>query len=94
MNSNSDKLSVTILGSGTCVPSLKRSSCSVLMKAGDNILLFDSGAGTMRRLLEAGIEIYDVSFVFFSHFHPDHTGELASFLFLTNTRMRAAGEFR
>ena len=81
MNSNSDKLSVTILGSGTCVPSLKRSSCSVLMKAGDNILLFDSGAGTMRRLLEAGIEIYDVSFVFFSHFHPDHTGELASFLF-------------
>jgi ribonuclease BN (tRNA processing enzyme) len=78
---NSGKLSITILGSGTCVPSLKRSSCSVLMRTGDQILLFDSGSGTMRRLLEAGVEIYDVSFVFYSHFHPDHTGELASFLF-------------
>jgi ribonuclease BN (tRNA processing enzyme) len=81
MSSNPDKLSVTILGSGTCVPSLKRSSCSVLMRTGDNILLFDTGAGTVRRLLEAGVKIYDVSFVFYSHFHPDHTGELASFLF-------------
>ena len=81
MISNPDKLSVTILGSGTCVPSLKRSSCSVLMRTGDNILLFDSGAGTMRRLLEVGVEIYDVSFLFYSHFHPDHTSELVPFLF-------------
>ncbi len=81
MSSNPDTLSVTILGSGTCVPSLKRSSCSVLMRTGEAILLFDTGAGTIRRLLEAGVEIYDVSFVFYSHFHPDHTGELASFLF-------------
>ena len=81
MISNDDKLSVTILGSGTCVPSLKRSSCSALMRTGDNLLLFDSGVGTMRRLLEAGVEIFDVSFIFYSHFHPDHTGELAPFLF-------------
>jgi ribonuclease BN (tRNA processing enzyme) len=81
MSSNPGKFSVTILGSGTCVPSLKRSSCSVLIRTGTNILLFDSGAGTMRRLLEAGVEIYDVSIVFYSHFHPDHTGELPSFLF-------------
>jgi ribonuclease BN (tRNA processing enzyme) len=81
MISNNNKLSVTILGSGTCVPSLKRSSCSVLTRIGDDILLFDTGAGTMRRLLEAGVEIFDVSFIFYSHFHPDHTGELASFLF-------------
>jgi len=81
MITNHNKLSVIILGSGTCVPSLKRSSCSVLLRTGDNILLFDSGAGTMRRLLEAGVEIFDVSFIFYSHFHPDHTGELAPFLF-------------
>ncbi len=81
MTPNHNKLSVTILGSGTCVPSLKRSSCSVLMRAGDSILLFDSGAGTMRRLLEVGVKIYDVSFIFYSHFHPDHTSELVPFLF-------------
>ncbi len=81
MTSENTEISLTILGSGTCVPSLRRSSCSVLMKLKENTLLFDTGAGTMRRLLEAGFEIFDVSFIFYSHFHPDHTGELVSFLF-------------
>ncbi|MDM8536624.1 MBL fold metallo-hydrolase [Desulfobacterales bacterium HSG17] len=74
-------ISVTILGSGTCVPSLKRSSCSLLMETGRSKLLFDCGPGTMRRLLEAGVEIYDISFIFLSHFHPDHSSELIPFLF-------------
>ncbi len=79
----SSDITVTILGSGTCVPSLKRSSCCVLLKVGDANLLFDSGPGTMRRLLEAGITIFDISFIFYSHLHPDHTGELVTFLFAT-----------
>ena len=80
---NKMDISVTILGSGTCVPSLKRSSCSVLMETDGKKLLFDCGAGTMRRLLEVGTKIFDISFIFFSHLHPDHTGELARFLFAT-----------
>ena len=75
------ELSVTILGSGTCVPSLRRSSCSVLIETGGKKLVFDLGPGTMRRLLEVDTKIFDISFIFFSHFHPDHTGELATFLF-------------
>ena len=77
------KITVTILGSGTCVPSLKRSSCSVLIETGGSKLLFDSGPGTMRRLLHADTTIFDISFIFYSHFHPDHTGELVPFLFAT-----------
>ncbi|MFQ5485126.1 MAG: MBL fold metallo-hydrolase [Desulfobacterales bacterium] len=77
------EISVTILGSGTCVPSLKRSACSVLMNIGDTKLLFDAGPGTMRRLLESGTTIFDIAFIFFSHLHPDHTGELVPFLFAT-----------
>lgn len=72
---------MTILGSGTCVPSLKRSSCSVLVGTDRAKFLFDMGSGTMRRLLEAGVRIGEITHLFFSHFHPDHTGELASFLF-------------
>jgi len=72
---------ITILGSGTCVPSLARSSCSVLIETGGAKLLFDMGIGTMRRLLESGLAIGDISHLFFSHFHPDHTGELVNFLF-------------
>jgi len=74
-------MKITILGSGTCVPSLKRSSCSVLIEISQSLLLFDSGAGTMRRLLEAGVTIEKLSYIFYSHLHPDHTAELVPFLF-------------
>lgn len=76
-----DEPTVTILGSGTCTPSLERSACSLLVEAGMEKIVFDMGAGTMRRLLASGVTVFDVTHVFISHFHPDHTGELASFLF-------------
>ncbi len=76
-----ETIKITILGSGTCVPSLSRSSCSVLMEIGGARLVFDMGTGTMRRLLESGVTIGEVSHIFFSHLHPDHTGELVNFLF-------------
>jgi ribonuclease BN (tRNA processing enzyme) len=76
-------ITVTILGSGTCVPSLKRSSCSILLQIGRSKLLFDSGPGTMRRLLEADTTIFDLSYIFYSHFHPDHTAELVPLIFAT-----------
>lgn len=77
------EIHLTILGSGTCVPSLRRSACSVLMQVAGRSLLFDCGPGTMRRLLEAGITIFDIDAIFFSHLHPDHSGELVTFLFGT-----------
>jgi len=83
MGGNESGIKVTILGSGTCVPSLKRSSCSVLMQVGTSKLLFDSGPGTMRRLLEAQSTIFDISHIFYSHFHPDHSGEFVPFIFAT-----------
>jgi ribonuclease BN (tRNA processing enzyme) len=78
---SSPDIKVTILGSGTCVPSLKRSSCSVLVETGDQKIILDAGPGTMHRLLETGNEIFDITHLIFSHFHPDHTGELVPFIF-------------
>ena len=83
MPSEKSGIIVTILGSGTCVPSLQRSSCSVLMQIGTARLLFDSGPGTIRRLLEAGTTIFDLNYIFYSHFHPDHTAELVPLIFAT-----------
>jgi ribonuclease BN (tRNA processing enzyme) len=48
----------------------------------DKILL-DIGPGTMHRLLEAQTTIFQISHIFLSHFHPDHSGELVPFLFAT-----------
>ena len=76
-------ISITILGSGTCVPSLERSSCAVLIETGNSKVLLDSGPGTMRRLLETGKTIFDLSHIFYSHLHPDHTSELVPLIFAT-----------
>ena len=83
MSNHTSGIVITILGSGTCVPSLKRSSCSVLIQTGGLNLLFDSGPGSMRRLLEAETTIFDLNYIFYSHFHPDHTAELVPLIFAT-----------
>ncbi len=76
-------MTVTILGSGTCVPSLDRSACAVLIQTGNTRILVDIGPGTIHRLLETGTSIFDIDYILISHFHPDHTGELVPFLFAT-----------
>jgi ribonuclease BN (tRNA processing enzyme) len=83
MSTSKSGIVVTILGSGTCVPSLERSSCSVLMQIGTTNLLFDSGPGTMRRLLETATTIFDLDYLCYSHFHPDHSAELVPLIFAT-----------
>jgi len=76
-----ETLTLTVLGSGTGIPSLARSSSSIMIEIEGELLLFDVGPGTMRRLLESGITIDRISYLFISHLHPDHTGEFVSLLF-------------
>jgi ribonuclease BN (tRNA processing enzyme) len=83
MSVEKPEIIVTVLGSGTCVPSLARSSCSVMLEVGSSRLLFDSGPGTMRRLLSASTTIFEVDYIFYSHFHPDHSAELVPLIFAT-----------
>lgn len=77
-------MEIYILGSGTGVPSLRRSSPATAVRCGSSTLLLDSGSGTMRRLLEAGIDFKEVDYLLYSHFHPDHTADLVPFLFASN----------
>jgi ribonuclease BN (tRNA processing enzyme) len=76
-------MKITILGSGTCVPRLDRSACAVLVQIDSLNILLDLGLGTIRRLMESGATIFDLTHILFSHFHPDHTSELVSLLFAT-----------
>jgi ribonuclease BN (tRNA processing enzyme) len=76
-------VNITILGSGTSVPSLYRSSPSLLVELEDVKILLDLGNGAMRRLLQIGIEISEITHILLSHLHPDHTGDLVPFIFAT-----------
>ncbi|MBN2097722.1 MAG: ribonuclease Z, partial [Candidatus Omnitrophica bacterium] len=66
-------MEVTILGSGTGVPALKRNAAGLLIKVENENLLFDSGPGIIRKLLELGLTYHDIDYIFYTHFHTDHT---------------------
>jgi len=74
-------MQVTILGSGTCVPSLKRYPSSALVRLGGLTILVDIGPGIMGQLLKLGVDMDEIDGIFLSHFHLDHCADLAPFLF-------------
>jgi ribonuclease BN (tRNA processing enzyme) len=71
---------VTLLGTGTPTPSLKRMSSGYMLRHGDDIILLDHGPGCYHRMMEAGVRAVDVSHVFFSHLHYDHCLDYARLL--------------
>jgi ribonuclease BN (tRNA processing enzyme) len=81
-------LKLTLLGTGTPTPSLKRASSGYLIETGNDVIVMDHGPGAHHRLLETGKRATDVTHVFFSHLHYDHCCDFAR-LFLTRWDMGA-----
>jgi ribonuclease BN (tRNA processing enzyme) len=75
---------IRIIGSGTCIPSLKRGSSSALLSIDNYNILIDIGPSVVRRLLKFGFEVYDIDIILLTHFHVDHTADLSTFLFACN----------
>jgi len=82
-------MNVTILGSGTAVPSLERNSSGVLIQEEGCNTLVDFGYGTLKQLLHLGINYHDIDRIFFTHNHPDHMCDLVPFLFGTRYHLSA-----
>ena len=74
-------MKITILGSGTAVPSLERNSSGVLVENGETRSLIDCGYGTLHQLLRLGITVNDIDRIYFTHIHPDHMCDLVPMLF-------------
>jgi len=81
MNISREFTEVIILGSGTCVPSIRRAGPAQCLRTNGITILIDSASGTLRQLLRAGIRQDQVDLILYTHFHPDHTGELVPFIF-------------
>ncbi|MBC8185201.1 MBL fold metallo-hydrolase [candidate division KSB1 bacterium] len=73
-------MEITILGSGCGIPSLDRRAPSILICVKNHQLLFDSGSGTLVRLLKAGINYTNLEQVFYTHTHSDHCADLVPLL--------------
>jgi ribonuclease BN (tRNA processing enzyme) len=65
-------LTVTLLGTGTPAPSLRRQSSGYLIEIGRDLIVWDHGPGAHHRLIEGGHRTIDVTHAFFTHLHYDH----------------------
>lgn len=72
---------LVILGSGTGVPTLRRGTPGLLVISESSNTLIDSGSGTLRRMLEAGMNYQDLDLLLYTHTHPDHVSDLVPILF-------------
>ena len=72
---------LTVVGSGTLVPSPRRSTPALCLTAPGLQATVDGGSGTMRRQAELGIDFRKTTLLFFTHIHPDHTLDVLHFLF-------------
>ncbi|WP_210209943.1 MBL fold metallo-hydrolase [Pseudolabrys taiwanensis] len=67
---------VTLLGTGTPVPSPERFGNSTLIEAGSQRLVFDFGRGVTIRLAQLHIPFGSINAHFLTHFHSDHLNGL------------------
>jgi len=81
-------LKLTLLGTGTPSPSLKRASSGYLIEVGGDVIVMDHGPGAHHRLLQTGKRAVDVTHMLFSHLHYDHCADFVR-LFLTRWDMGA-----
>ena len=76
-------LRLTVLGSGTAVPHPRRSSSAHWLEADGGTLLLDISGPAIHRMAEENLDWANLDAVWVSHFHLDHVGGLAPFLFGT-----------
>ncbi len=76
-------MKLTVLGSGTAVPDLKRNSAGYLLEENGKRFLIDFGYGNVHQLLRLGITYHAIDRIFLTHNHPDHMCDLIPFLFAT-----------
>jgi ribonuclease Z len=76
-------LTLIVLGSGTSVPHPRRASSAHWLEAGNGSLLLDASAACVHRMAQENLDWVNLDAIWISHFHLDHVGGLAPFLFGT-----------
>lgn len=75
-------MKITVLGSGTLSPSVRRTAAGILIEHENDLILLDSGSGIYYKLALAGIDFHEILYLFYSHYeHPDHINDLPYILF-------------
>lgn len=73
-------MKLTLLGTGTPRPSVERNCTANLLQIGAINILFDAGRGVTTRLVQIGLHPRDIDYIFITHHHFDHIGNLGDLL--------------
>ncbi len=76
-------MELIVIGSGTGVPSMRRGSPCLAVRAAGRLMVLDLGSGSLRALLRHGLDFSTIDVLALSHLHPDHVGDLIPFFFAT-----------
>ncbi|HLP04910.1 MAG TPA: ribonuclease Z [Paludibacter sp.] len=83
------KVTLTILGCGSALPTRKNFPTSQLLELRDKQFMIDCGEGTQIRMRQMGLKINRLGHIFISHLHGDHCfgliGLISSFGMLNRT---------
>src|SRR5215207_2851629 len=80
---NDKCMKFTVLGSGSAVPHAERSSSAYWLETDSGTLLLDCSASAIHRMAQENLDWANLDAIWISHFHLDHVGGLAPFLFGT-----------
>jgi ribonuclease BN (tRNA processing enzyme) len=72
-----------VLGSGSAVPHPQRSSSGYWLETESGTILLDCSASAIHRMAQEKLDWMNLDTIWISHFHLDHIGGLAPFLFGT-----------
>ena len=72
---------LTTIGTGTAAPSPARVCSAQLVETRGVRLLLDCGSGSVHRMAQLGIDWMAITQVALTHFHADHTSDLATLIF-------------
>jgi len=76
-------MKLIVLGSGTSLPHPKRASAAHWLETRSGSLLLDMSADAPHRMAQEQLDWVNLDAIWISHFHLDHLGGLAPFLFGT-----------
>lgn len=78
-------MKLIVLGSGTSLPHARRTSAAYWLESEAGSLLLDMSADAPHRMAQEQLDWVNLDAIWISHFHLDHLGGLAPFLFGTRS---------
>jgi ribonuclease Z len=75
-----DALYAITTGTGAPLPDPARVGPQTVIVAGDQLLVFDTGPGSTRRLMLTGLNLTRINALFLTHYHSDHISDLGELM--------------